>query len=965
LNPQPASSYLALQDGVNATDFSPIVQSEKRRSTKNSFIVSIWSYRVLLLLCLMVFSSSFLNAQKKSAGAKEPAFVHLAWLIDDASLVNAEEKELLTPQLRFSATSNYIALLSLLRESPDTRSSLVITTETIKAIERYTKTLGEFIDLRTGTIDAEGYLKKYGGTTDPWLDMLLKNSTTFTPEENDRLLNLSGKQTYHALSVSEQTLTSFPDYIKLFPSDVRVGRFQGKLSRSLINARDKTKLKFLYAATAFDKELLAGKALPNGEALALKNYFVASNTAQPDESKWQFELKSLIDEDDCRRLVVETYKVMSGLLQTIKAQATPELIADKKNPKKKPIPKPFGALEMVATPAHDAIIPLVQNASSVSAAQGFGELPIPFSYPTDASFLISGGATKMNALTAVSPRGFFPSAGAVSSESVSLFENAGAAWLLVGSPVLKSNPANADLARLYSLPNSKTALCVANLAMSRALESALAGGETMTLINTVDSLEEVRGITTLLLNVGEPFGRTLREGSAKVAVRKWLAHLAESQQEKTLLTTTPSEYIVGNPLRQITAHPTLAPLAKLETTTLYGKSFSKWLGESEETTAWTYLALVRGDLARSGVTQREPTDDYSRDEKIFYQQRAWNELYAAENALWTSYFGNEEEIILGEKSAIDKAYRTHLTAVYDNLTFAGIAVEARTFTPIVELSSHRPLAPLSSNQLTLDGVIAESEWLEKAGLLRTETASVIKLFYYGYDKNALYFALDGGSTTDFQKLAEQNTPFKLHLLYDEATALTLELGKSLLSDANYKLALSGNIAELRIPFSEMKIQNTTGFMSLLQTQVLFYNTDRYLGVAFESAGSGAGERLPKQNFIDLIEDRSRLIDVIFEVDVRDAKNKTAISIAGNRAELGNGLSQKQFLSEDPTQGDRVLNDGILSLKIKLRQGDRIEYNYYSGSEKEPAQDVRRIKIRPDENDTRLMRVKDYFGDPTR
>jgi hypothetical protein len=124
--------------------------------------------------------------------------------------MNIATGELPQATVRHLTTSTFFPLAWQLYQSPDVASSLCISSETLKALSDYVARLKEFIDLNNNTIDADGYLKKYGGETDPWLDILLKPSTALSAKELDMMLNISKKQKKQCVQRQRKCLETIP-----------------------------------------------------------------------------------------------------------------------------------------------------------------------------------------------------------------------------------------------------------------------------------------------------------------------------------------------------------------------------------------------------------------------------------------------------------------------------------------------------------------------------------------------------------------------------------------------------------------------------------------------------------------------------------------------------------------------------------------------------------------------------------
>jgi hypothetical protein len=905
--------------------------------------------------------------------------------------MNIATGELPQATVRHLTTSTFFPLAWQLYQSPDVASSLCISSETLKALSDYVARLKEFIDLNNNTIDADGYLKKYGGETDPWLDILLKPSTALSAKELDMMLNISKKQKSNAFSVSESVLKRFPEYARLLPSDMKLGQIVGTQNRSLYTVRDRIRIKFFYTIAHFDVSLLVKKYLlplyaANGKLtdrrtgleqplmLDLSDYFTCDNNNTPDDpTDDRYELARPIGEDDCQRLVVETYKMMEMVLfmlrQGVKMPAQASA-ARGKNPKEK---QRAYNIDVLTTPAFNALVPLLIDFNAAKEELGeTADLPLKLNARADAKAHIMRAAHRFQSLVGEPPKGFIPHALMVSQASLALYEEMGKVWLLCPKDALakalkkgKSQIQPAEIASLYQAKGSKVWLLFDE---TDAMESLKARLQTENwreeMLAWFESLSVYAGSQNLL------------------TIRIDLSALLHDKMQASQFLTTFFNTINGQSKSKKSSVITLRPSAFLEAQSKSKQSQIKmleavplsadmsletWVGDKQEQLAWTYLALVRADLETSNVAP-PPADIECRPKKTSEVQaesggtaghRAWFELYAAQQAFWFKRYGQESSEDKSELEEMDKNFRAHLGRVYEQLWRAGVAIERRTLVPIVLPQERRPQRMLDANEIQLDGLLTEAEWFESAGIFSLSNAEDFPLekCYYGITNDAFYFAAAAKSDNLKALLSDTTMQLSLLLAFEENSVLELLLRPTKQAESKIKLAISEEALEVIVPYSELKLSNRIGFLGAIAGQERVHDKDAYLGLALSWQKGEKIVRFPKENFKTVQEDLVNTVEVRFELNL-------SAQPAARRAELEilkpQLSAQKILLRDDGRQGDEKRNDKVWSVQLRLRRGELIEYRYWAEQKSEELERPRVWRVEDGVNTPGRAVVQDTF-----
>lgn len=948
-----------------------------------------------LLLC----SNSFAQSLKRDAN--EPLRLHLVWHLDATADMDAALGELPQPTVRHLTTSAFFPLAMRLYQSPDVASTLCVSSETLIALQRYVARLREFIDLSSNSIDAQGYLKKYGGETDAWLDILLKPSTELSAKELDMLLNASKKQKAHGFSIDEIVLKRFPEYARLLPSDMAIGARTGTQNRALYTVRDRIRIKFFYAIAHFDLSLLSQKhrlplyalggkltdqrtGLEQQLSIDLSDYFTRNENHTPaDIADDTYELALPIGEDDCQRLVVETYKMMETVLlmlrQSHSALMPTSATKNRSDGKtsKKLEPATAWKLDVITTPAFHALIPLLIDSDVAKEALGDdAELPLRLDAIADARAHIARAAYRLKSLTGASPKGFAPNALMTSQASLSLYEETGAQWLLAPKSALATalkkpraeiqpseiaSPYQASGSQMWLFFDESDAVAdLKNRLQTQAWQDAI--------VEWLQSLKVYAGGQHLL---------TLRFDlnaflSDKARFSQFLALFfttlnAESKSKKgNIIAQRPSETL-NAPSKSKSAKPDKAK--RLDRVPLAAEqSIETWIGDAQEQLAWTYLSLARADLEKStlapppATVEFEPpqSNETSEDARSKAEHRAWFELYAAEQSLWFKQYGAETALTEAEQEEMDKNFRARLDRIYDQLQRAGANIERRTFAPIVLPQERTPLRLLNAADIQLDGLLTEKEWFEIAGVFSPSEAADFPLSkcYYGITNDALYFAATGKNNNLKARLSDTATRLSLLIGFEENSVAQLALHAAARAEGRVKIAISDEALEVVVPYSELKLSNRIGFLGAIAGQERVHEKDAYLGIALLWQNGKGDVRFPKEKFTTVQEDKVNTVEVRFELDLsaKPAARGATLEILQSETLA----PQKIALRDDGREGDEKRNDKVWSVTLKLRRGELVEYRYFAEQQSESLERPRAWRVEDGVNTPGKAVVRDVF-----
>jgi len=544
----------------------------------------------------------------------------LIWHQHQPSYVDASKDQLIGPWVRTHATKDYFDMAYTVSQFPSVHLTINLTSVLLRQLlDYYVARLGPFVNLQKNTINAQAFLEKWGGQTDPWIDLALKDSRYFNEQDLDYLYNWSGKQLWNCFSISEVIFKRFPEYRALLPDGRQVGSIVGTKDWKTYTARDWRRIKFFFYLANFDPRFLKGPIeLPlqdeTGRSVVvdLSDLVRYDDGGTPnDDSDDAFYLRREITEEDCQRLVVEAYKVMASVVPIHKrlmfhsdrqrGQGLPPLKPARPgagpgqglSPRKGGIPRPKGEgsgqglpgqgqIELITTPFYHPILPLIYDSDLARICQPADPLPPRFHFPEDAVAQVRKGIFYFRSLFGVPPQGMWPAEGAVAQAVVGIFATAhdDLLWIATGPHVLarslgKNSPdelSPAELAQAYRVVDTSTGKALAIFFRDWRLSDQIAfeyssrtpEENVRHLFQALEKYRPQQGlppgqgkdrILTILMD-GENAWEWFRKDNDGVGFLTLLyQRLEEAQREGWLMTVTPTEYILGNPERGIPPHP--------------------------------------------------------------------------------------------------------------------------------------------------------------------------------------------------------------------------------------------------------------------------------------------------------------------------------------------------------------------------------------------------------------------------
>ena len=140
---------------------------------------------------------------------KGTLYLNIIWHQHQPLYLDPESDQLQGPWVRTHGTKDYYDMASIAEAYPDIHFTVNLTSSLLFQLqEYYVARLSPFLDKKKNRIAAEKYFKKFGGKTDPWIDLALKATSKFSEEDKKYLLT----NVWNAFGISDVMIARFPQY---------------------------------------------------------------------------------------------------------------------------------------------------------------------------------------------------------------------------------------------------------------------------------------------------------------------------------------------------------------------------------------------------------------------------------------------------------------------------------------------------------------------------------------------------------------------------------------------------------------------------------------------------------------------------------------------------------------------------------------------------------------------------------
>jgi alpha-amylase/alpha-mannosidase (GH57 family) len=606
-------------------------------------------------------------------------FLNIIWHQHQPLYLDPAKDQLQGPWVRTHSTKSYFDMAAILKKYPAVHFNVNLTSSLIYQLEEYyVKRLRPFVNIQTNDVDISGYFQKYKGKTDPWIDIALKPTRWLN--DTDRAFLLTN--VWNAFGVSEVIIARFPQYLAL-----KQQWLEAKGNIHFADDQYLRELKFWFYLALFDPDFLRGSVeLPIGAKVDLTDLV-------QEHADGTFTLRRTITDLDGVRIVAEAYKVMASVLPIHR-----ELMYDPS--------KHSGQIEVATTPFYHPILPLIFDSDLARICQPTDAMPPRFSYPQDAIAQVAKSVKYYKGIFGRQPMGMWPAEGSVAQEIIPIFVRNNITWIATDEKVLyrsmpEKQPKYYPYAAISKDGKDTVVVVFRDTELSdkigftyQNLRGEIAADDFIkSVLQYTASENEQDRLLTVILDGENAWEWYRYDNDGKEFLNALYRKLSRLYDTRQIITVTVSEYIHGNPERNVPAHPirTMSKIDQLWRGSWINANYDTWIGESEENKAWEYLLTARKDLARSGIRQPDPFADAPKENtKVWHRFKAWEEMYAAEGSDWFWWYGADQTAPAGDKP-FDDAFITHLTNIYAFAKEGGGRMPKRDFPPIIHDEEKTPI----------------------------------------------------------------------------------------------------------------------------------------------------------------------------------------------------------------------------------------------------------------------------------
>jgi alpha-amylase/alpha-mannosidase (GH57 family) len=456
-----------------------------------------------------------------------------------------------------------------------------------------------------------------------------------------------------------------------------------------------------------------------------------------------------------------------------------------------------GTIEISTSPYSHAILPLLCGTRIAEADIPRQHLPrVDYVHPEDAERQLTLALAVHRDVWGKEPQGLWPSEGSVSDEALEIAASAGYRWATTDQAILeraertRTDSISHFYSHAWSLGDHSIRLYFRDRALSDAIGfrySRMASKDAVKeFIGHAEQIEDAtRGTTARCLVIaldGENPWEHFADGGEKFLMTLY----RELEAHPRLMTQTFGEHLQAATEERVHhVHPG----------SWIDSDFHIWIGDPQKNEAWIELGRARN------VIDELSAADARREE-------CWKWMLRAQGSDWFWWYGEPFSSIY--EGHFDELFRSYLKGVYEA---AGRKAPAGLDVPISVPPRHeRRLQPLFPMSPILDGKdTSYYEWVNSCridprqyGATMGRAEHSIRMMYYGFGKDALYFRFDPASTLR----PRETSRLLLHVLGETQATLTIPLGvpQSLRSEDGFRW-ISDHVIEIALGYERIGLRS--------------------------------------------------------------------------------------------------------------------------------------------------------------
>jgi len=402
----------------------------------------------------------------------------------------------------------------------------------------------------------------------------------------------------------------------------------------------------------------------------------------------------------------------------------------------------LGQIELSTSAYYHPILPLLCDSNIAAESHPYLPLPNQFAYPEDAEEQLRMARDFMQEKFGKTPRGFWPSEGSVSDDTMRIAARLGFHWSASDEGVLGRTLDTSPTANLTYRPYvwrqgaDEIRMAFRDHRLSdligfvySQMDPVEAASHFLNEIhkNCQTILKSGRDAVVPIILDGENAWETYAE-NGRPFLRELYSRISDDPRMSAV---TMTEALDSMPAQEL-GH--IFPGSWIDA------NFDIWIGAKEDNRAWEQLRQARS--AYREVIASPDAENVSEENK----RRAWEEILIAEGSDWCWWYGPEHSS--ANRAEFDQLYREHLANVYRLMgKMVPVELSRPNLQEVLFTSSQEPKGLFEA---TIDGKVhPANEWANagrykvdvRSGAMHSQRAVVQELLY-GTDGKSLYLRVD-------------------------------------------------------------------------------------------------------------------------------------------------------------------------------------------------------------------------------